>query len=152
MLDLDFDDLLVPADDDGPSSGSDNVTCGGLIVPSRAPNGQVLNLEAEAYRAAGSLNGLVVFVEADPETGEDVFSNAREFADAMGLVSLPTQEQASMWLRQRLSEALSGWEERLGAAWSEAEARTPRSAKPSPVPEIRERPKWSTGRDRGQKR
>lgn len=147
-----FDDLVSPAEDFSEANAA--VAGGSLLVPERAPTGQFLNIEAEAFRAAGALAYLALFVEADEITGEAILSNAREIADAAGMVSLPDEQEAFDWLNWRLGEAFEPWRPRLAAAWAEAEANSPAPAKPKPedAPLVWKRPPHSTGTSRGQKR
>lgn len=145
-----FDELVGPAEDFSEANAA--AAGGALVVPQRSPSGAFLNVEEEADRAAGSIGRLVLFVEYDGNTGERNFSNAREFANAMGMVSLPSEEQAFDWLSQRLSEATGPWLPRLAAAWQEAEANAPAVARPKPenAPRIWARAPHTTGRNRGQ--
>ncbi|MET4216956.1 hypothetical protein ABIB00_002153 [Bradyrhizobium sp. LB14.3] len=147
-----FDELVGPAEDFNEANAT--AAGGALVVPQRSPSGAFLNVEEEADRATGSIGRLVVFVECDEGTGELIFSNAGEFAGAMGTVSLPSEEQALDWLSKRLSEGTKPWLPRLAAAWEEAEANAPAVARPKPedAPRIWARAPHTTGRNRGQNR
>lgn len=148
-----LDDLISPGGDDIGEANAP-VVSGSLIVPERAPNGAFLLVEQQAFLAAGPLAYLTVFIEADEATDEPVLINAREFADAAGMVSLPDEEQALDWLSQRLGEAFEPWRERIDEAWAEALSNSEFAAKPKPgdAPLIWKRPPHTTGRNRGQTR
>jgi hypothetical protein len=65
----------------------------GLVVGEKCATSAELNALEVEYRSNGIRQQLVVFEE---EEGE--FTNAREFAEAMGLTArLPTIEEALLW-------------------------------------------------------
>lgn len=148
-----LDDLVSPGDGIGDEDNAASAG-GSLVVPEKAPDGRFLMVEEQAFLATGALGYLVMFAQPDEVTGEDTLSNAREFADAAGMVSLPDEEQALQWLNQRLGENFEAWRERLAEAWAQAASHVPTAAKPEPgdAPRIWKRPPHSTGRRRGQNR
>ena len=93
----------------------------GLVVAEKAPNGYVLEVEALVLQ---ELRGLptAIFIEEDPDTGEEIFANARQFADAMQLAPgvLPTEDEALAWAREREAAAYEKHLPAIKAAYAEA--------------------------------
>ena len=93
----------------------------GLVVAEKAPDGHVLEIEA---RVLQEMRGFptCVFIEEDPDTGEEVFANARAFADAMQLGPgvLPTEGQALAWVREKEAAAYQKHLPAIKAAYAEA--------------------------------
>ncbi|UGX93688.1 hypothetical protein G6321_00050300 [Bradyrhizobium barranii subsp. barranii] len=151
---MNFLDDLISAGGDDIGEANAPAAGGSLIVAERSPTGNFLLIEQEAFLAAGSLAYLVAFVEADEATGEPVLINAREFADAAEMVSLPDEQVALQWLNQRLGEMFAPWRPRLAEAWADALSNSEITAKPKPedAPRIWKRPPHSTGKlGRGRK-
>jgi hypothetical protein len=70
-------------------------------------------MHEEERRYRYSMAGLpgVVFIEHDADDSEvEFFANARAYAEAMGLVSLPTEEEACAWERRVIADRLAALE------------------------------------------
>jgi hypothetical protein len=80
----------------------------GLVVASKAESGHDLVDEAAAYKFATAGSPGVIFAEED-EDGNEIFANARAWADAMGIMHLPTEQEALAWEREHIAARLALW-------------------------------------------
>jgi hypothetical protein len=106
-MSIDFDDM-TGGFADHEREDPKNPPSLGLVVASKAESGRDLEDEAAAFKfSTAGLPG-VIFTEED-ENGVEVFSNARQWADAMGIVHLPTEAEALAWEKQVIADRLAQW-------------------------------------------
>src|SRR5713226_4339335 len=93
--DDDFDEPLFDSDDDDGEQGPPVNT---LCVGPTAASSDALTVRARkiCQDADYKFSTMVIFEEE-----EGVFSNSRQFAQAMGLNTLPTMQEAGEWLLQK---------------------------------------------------
>jgi hypothetical protein len=109
-MSLDFDDM-TGGFADSEREDPKNPPRLGLVVASKAATEEELRAEEQAYLATMRDMPRIIFSEVDEETGEEVFANAATYRDAMGTVSLPTEEEAMAWERQTIADRLAAWKE-----------------------------------------
>jgi hypothetical protein len=83
----------------------------GLVVASKAESGHELEEQAACYQFVTAGSPGVIFADED-EHGNEIFANARQWAIAMGIDYLPTEEEALAWERKRVAERLALWNAR----------------------------------------
>ena len=84
----------------------------GLVVSLPAKRGEDLNLEEVFFLAETRGNApFVIFIEEDDD-GNEIFENAKDFMEAMGMSRLPTEAEAIAWsnLLSGARLAQMGWE------------------------------------------
>jgi hypothetical protein len=80
----------------------------GLVVASKAESGHDLVEEAARHKFISQGSPGVIFAEED-EDGNEIFANARAWADAMGIMHLPTEQEALAWEREHIAARLALW-------------------------------------------
>jgi hypothetical protein len=106
-MSIDFDDFTGGFADQE-REDSKNPPSLGLVVACKASSAQELEDEAAAFKFSTAGLPMVVFVEED-EDGNEVFANARQYADAMGITYLPTEAEAMAWEKQTIADRLAQW-------------------------------------------
>ena len=80
----------------------------GLVVANKADSGHDLVEEAAIHKFVSQGSPGVIFAEED-ENGVEIFANARDWTDAMGIDHLPTEEEALAWEREHIAARMALW-------------------------------------------
>jgi hypothetical protein len=117
---IDLDDMFDTPEE---KPGANVEVVRGLVVAERPKTGAFLQTEEAAYLAVGKIPD-VLFLADDPETGVPTFepASARQFADAMQMTRLPSEEEASLWHSRTAGAVYDLWRDRLAAAWAKDQA------------------------------
>jgi hypothetical protein len=107
---IDFDDFTGGFADNEREDPS-NPPPLGLVVAEKAATGQELEEQAACYKFVTEGSPHVIFAE-DDEDGNEIFTNAQEWADAMGIDYLPTEQEALAWEREHIAKRLALWKAR----------------------------------------
>jgi hypothetical protein len=84
----------------------------GLVVSVKAERGEDLNTEEQFYMAEKpGESPFVIFTETDDD-GNEVFENAKDFIEPMGMSRLPTEAEAIRWSNLLCGARLAqmGWD------------------------------------------
>jgi hypothetical protein len=109
-MSIDFDDMTGGFADQERDDPKNPAPLGLVVAPVAAP-GELAREEA-AFRASTAGLPMVVFVEEDDDGGE-VFANAATYRDAMGIMHLPSVEEAMAWQRQAIADRLAAWKAQM---------------------------------------